>query len=206
MDTKDLDPTRKAPPQHFVDGQFHTVDREKMNMLRAQLHKNIDNMFEDIEYAPDGHAINPVMIEGKRDFEQLALPSGRLCHLQKAASMTLKIERTAAQFKADLDDAVAERGVYAPPAPVVAPSAEPTLAETLPSDFRISWRDRARVMYEAYGDSVNWKAVSGHPMPKFDDVGARVEGAWCIAAASSAFHAAVGAPKNISELITTRDV
>jgi len=63
-----------------------------------------------------------------------------------------------------------------------------TKAEQLSDDFRASWRELAKTMYEAYGDSVDWKAVSGHPMPKFEDVGVRVEGAWCVAAS-----AAVGA-------------
>jgi hypothetical protein len=60
-----------------------------------------------------------------------------------------------------------------------------TKAEQLSEDFRASWRALARTMYEAYGDSVDWKAVSGHPMPKFEDVGVRVEGAWCIAASAA---------------------
>lgn len=202
MDLKDLDPTRTDPPAGQHDGLFHRVDRQAMDVIRTQLHKNLDSMFDSIEYAPDGHAINPVELSSKRDFERLALPSGRSAFISKGVEMTIKIERTAAQFKADLDEAVAERGVYAPPAPAVSPSSEPTFAETLPSDFRISWRDKAKMMYEAYGDSVNWKAVSGHPMPKFDDVGARVEGAWCVAAARAAFNA----PKELSELIKTRDL
>ena len=58
----------------------------------------------------------------------------------------------------------------------------PTIAESLPETERETWRSDARLMYEAYGESVGWKAVSGAPMPPFSEVGARVEGAWCIAA------------------------
>lgn len=200
MDLKDLDPTRTDPPAGQLDGLFHRADRQAMEAVRAQLHKSLDSMFDGIEYAPDGHAINPVELSSKRDFERLALPSGRLAFISKGVEMTIKIERTAAQFKADLDDAVAERGVYAPPPPAVTPEQALTIAESLPSDFRVAWRDKAKMMYEAYGDSVGWKAISGHPMPKFEDVGPRVEGAWCVAAASAAFMA----PKGLAELIKTR--
>lgn len=202
MDPNDLNPTRTAPPEGQTDGLFHRVDRELMGVMKAQLHKNIDDMFASIEYAPDGHAINPVEISAKRDFEALAMPSGRIAHLQKASSFTLKIERTAAQFKSDLDQAVAGTGVYAPPLAAVTTSLRRTPAEDLPDEFRMAWRDKAKIMYEAYGDSVDWKAVSGHPMPKFEDVGARVEGAWCVSAASAAFQA----PKGLAELIKTRPV
>lgn len=57
-----------------------------------------------------------------------------------------------------------------------------TPAESIPDMFREAWKPMAQAMYEAYGDSVDWKAVSGHPMPTFAKVGERVEGAWCIAA------------------------
>jgi len=57
-----------------------------------------------------------------------------------------------------------------------------TPAENMPEIYREAWRGMAEAMYQAYGDSVEWKAVSGHPMPEFKNVGPRVEGAWCIAA------------------------
>ncbi len=57
-----------------------------------------------------------------------------------------------------------------------------TPAENLSEMEREAWRGVAEAQYNAYGDSVGWKAVSGHPMPRFEEVGARVEGAWCIAA------------------------
>lgn len=57
-----------------------------------------------------------------------------------------------------------------------------TPAEACSDQFRAIWRPMAAFMYNAYGESVHWKAVSGHPMPPFSEVGRRVEGAWCIAA------------------------
>lgn len=62
------------------------------------------------------------------------------------------------------------------------PEQPKTAAESIPDMFREAWRPMAQAMYEAYGDSVDWKAVNGRPMPKFVDVGERVEGAWCITA------------------------
>lgn len=66
---------------------------------------------------------------------------------------------------------------------------EKTPAESLSEMEREAWRGMARAMYEAYGDSVGWKSVSGHLMPPFEALGARIEGAWCIAARTgSAYH------------------
>jgi len=39
-----------------------------------------------------------------------------------------------------------------------------------------------RIAYEAYGDSVNWTAVSGTPMPTWDETLPRIREAWCAAA------------------------
>lgn len=57
-----------------------------------------------------------------------------------------------------------------------------TPAELVSDPLREVWRPMAKAMYEAYGEAVTWKAVSGHPMPPFSDVGRRVEGAWIMAA------------------------
>lgn len=204
MDPKELSTDRDEQPKAVYTNSG--LKRDAMEHLKKQLHENIDHMFEGIEYSPNGEAINPIEIESKREFERLALPSGRTAFVPKSVSMTIKTERTAAQFKAYLDDAVAERGVYAapvPPAPalcMVPNEPKPAPAEDLPSDFRINWKETARKMYEAYGDSVNWKSVSGHPMPKFDDVGPRVEGAWCVAAAAGAFRA----PTGLEDLLKTK--
>lgn len=104
MDTKDFNPT----------DLFHRVTRERMEQIRATLHSNINDMFEKIEYAPDGHALNAVSVETKRDFEALAAPSGQLCHIPKSISLTLKVDCTAAQFKEDLDKAVNGEPPYGP--------------------------------------------------------------------------------------------
>lgn len=56
-----------------------------------------------------------------------------------------------------------------------------TPAEQLPEEKRALFRPYAKTMYDAYGDSVGWKSVTGSDMPSFENVGARVEGAWCMA-------------------------
>lgn len=106
MDTEDqeLDST----------GLPHRTTREVMERVRAALHSNIDDLFDQIEYAPNECAINAVSVETKRDFEALADPSGRLCHIPKATSVTIKVDRTAAQFKEDLDKAVRGESPYGP--------------------------------------------------------------------------------------------
>lgn len=65
-----------------------------------------------------------------------------------------------------------------------------TPAEACSDEFRFVWKPLAAAMYTAYGDSVHWKAVSGHPMPPFSEVGRRVEGAWCLAAMTALSEAA----------------
>lgn len=45
----------------------------------------------------------------------------------------------------------------------------------------------ARVAYQAYGDSVEWKNYQGLPMPKYDDLGEKIQKAW-IAASKAAAH------------------
>lgn len=65
-----------------------------------------------------------------------------------------------------------------------------TPAEACSDEFRAAWRVMAAVMYNTYGDSVGWKAVSGHPMPPFSEVGRRVEGAWCLTAMAALSEAA----------------
>lgn len=39
-----------------------------------------------------------------------------------------------------------------------------------------------RRAYTAYGEAVGWTAVSGSPMPQWDNIGEKVQGAWTKAA------------------------
>ncbi len=178
------------PTSPFVDGMFHCMDRARIAELKAMVLAGVANLFDSIEYGEDGHALNQVSIDSGREFESLPSPAGRMCNIPKTVSIKISVGTTAARFKAALDKAIAGEPPYNPPAQV-APN-EPTPAENLDPAFRAIWREKAKRMYTAYGDSVNWTSVSGQPMPRFDDVGPRVEGAWCVAA-DAAFSTAFGA-------------
>lgn len=65
-------------------------------------------------------------------------------------------------------------------------------AELISDIYREAWSGSAEAMYNAYGASVNWKAVSGHPMPAWKDLPPRISGAWCVAAEAALDHNGVG--------------
>ena len=51
----------------------------------------------------------------------------------------------------------------------------------------------AQTAYERYGDAVGWLAVSGFPMPRWDDLQPRIRAAWCEAA-----RGALGLPAGVA--------
>ena len=40
----------------------------------------------------------------------------------------------------------------------------------------------AETAYHRYGDAVGWRAVGGHPMPRWSELAPRIRGAWAEAA------------------------
>lgn len=59
----------------------------------------------------------------------------------------------------------------------------------MPSPFT----DLAKLAYQAYGDRAEWKNFAGDPMPRWDDLGDRIQGCW--EAAAEAVYAVVGPPR-----------
>lgn len=51
-----------------------------------------------------------------------------------------------------------------------------------PAAHHVVW-EAARKSYNRYGDSVEWKAVSGNPMPVWEDLPFRIQKAWMSAVA-----------------------
>ena len=51
----------------------------------------------------------------------------------------------------------------------------------------------AKVGYQAYGDTAEWKNYRGDPMPRWDDLGDRIQTCW-IMATSAAVNYAITPP------------
>lgn len=107
MDEKEFLKALVKPPKQpgMVDGQFHAMDKEKADQMRAIMHANIDSIFDKLVFDEKGFCVSPISIDQKRDWMSLAVDGSRLVHVPTAYTLSIKVEETLDQLAQSIEKA-----------------------------------------------------------------------------------------------------